>query len=109
KQISEESLLKEFTDFLYSLLARQDIKDDSCLRYLLFSQHLKQKGNFGCCLNDLNENTVENPFIIYQSIANPLWEENMHDLFVLPEVSKSDYTVTNNVSHPKRFNPESGR
>lgn len=33
----------------------------------------------------------------------------MHDLFVLPEINKLDYTTTNNISHPKRFNPESGR
>lgn len=53
-------------------MLKTNVTDDSTIRYLLESEVLWQKGNFGCCLRDINENTIENPMSIYNPIANPL-------------------------------------
>lgn len=71
---SEKLYLGILRESLNTLL-KQGVKDESTLRYLLESEELWQKGNFGCCLRDINENTIRNPMSIYNKIPNPLREE----------------------------------
>ncbi len=73
--VLESALIAMLKRFLQQLIGREDIVDDSFLRYLLQSKTLKQKGNFTCCLSDLNENTASDPFVIYRPVPNPLWEQ----------------------------------
>ncbi|WP_412463203.1 GNAT family N-acetyltransferase [Halobacteriovorax sp. RT-2-6] len=42
------------------------------LNYLINSDFLYQKGNFRCCVSNINENTIENPWDIYNKIPNPI-------------------------------------
>lgn len=47
--------------------------DPSCLELLLHSSSLLQKGNFFCSLTGLNENTTQNPLVIYRPMPNPIF------------------------------------
>lgn len=68
---SEDNWIQQLRQHLVSTLNAK-VADESTIRYLLESKELWQKGNFGCCLRDINENTIENPMNIYNPIANPL-------------------------------------
>lgn len=74
---SEEYLCARFVTFLKTLKQRRDLRDSSCLNYLLQSDFLYQKGNFECCALEINENTTENPFSIYKKIPNPFCSETV--------------------------------
>lgn len=69
EQYLEKLLLTDFRTFLFSL--RAEFKDDF-LDYLLESEELYQKGNMRCCIESLNENTIDSPWKIYNKIPNPL-------------------------------------
>lgn len=74
--ISEFSLLGRLKENLLELKQDKKIEDLSCLNYLLENPFIKQKGNFLCSIVDMNENTTENPFVIYNKMFNPLSEIN---------------------------------
>lgn len=67
----EASLLDAFRSFLLELRGRP-LRDPGCLDYLLQSPRLWSKGNFFCCLRELNETTLADPMDIYHAIDNPL-------------------------------------
>ncbi len=67
----ETIFIEELREFLLHL-RKLGPRDTSTLDYLLESEALWQKGNFGCCLRDINENTIANPMSIYNLIPNPL-------------------------------------
>jgi len=73
-QYYETQYLTFFRNFLIEL--RRTYKktngDFSFLSFLLESDHLYQKGNMRCCLNEENENTLKNPWDIYNKIPNPI-------------------------------------
>jgi N2-citryl-N6-acetyl-N6-hydroxylysine synthase len=70
----EQFFLSKFRNYLVELKEnfKNEGKENSFITYLLESDYLYQKGNFRCCLNDLNENTIENPWEIYNKLQNPL-------------------------------------
>lgn len=47
-------------------------KDQQCLQKILEQPHFQCKGNFYCYLTGDNENTIENPAVIYFDMANLL-------------------------------------
>ncbi|MFG1492886.1 GNAT family N-acetyltransferase [Halobacteriovorax sp. ZH4_bin.1] len=59
--------LTQFRNFIY-----KRHKDSSFLNYLVNSEFLYQKGNFRCCVTNQNENTIDNPWDIYNKITNPI-------------------------------------
>ncbi len=59
--------LSQFRNYIYS---RRD--HSSFIHYLLESETYFQKGNFRCCVTNINENTVANPWNIYNKIDNPI-------------------------------------
>lgn len=64
-------------DMLFQYLTEKkngNLLDGSFVDYLLYSSTLKQKGNFYCSLNGVNENTEKNPLAIYNEIENPLYK-----------------------------------
>lgn len=68
--INEEVFLRIFRSHLTRM--KHTAKDTSVINYLLDSEFLTQKGNFRCNLDNINENTTENPLSIYNSFKNPL-------------------------------------
>ncbi len=48
-------------------------KDISFLKYILESKEIYHKGNFYCSIENINENTTQNPLAIYNLIPNPLF------------------------------------
>lgn len=70
--IQEEELLADLKDCLGRLLAK-GVRDESCLRYLLYEKKgLMHKGNFLCSFKNMNENTIDDPLAIYTRVPNPL-------------------------------------
>ena len=69
--IEEKELLVVLKDLLIQL-REQKPKDTSFLDYLLDSEYLMYKGNFLCTLENINENTTQNPLAIYSKIPNPI-------------------------------------
>ncbi|MFG1511567.1 GNAT family N-acetyltransferase [Halobacteriovorax sp. HFRX-2_2] len=59
--------LTQFRNFIYKNHSRS-----SFLSYLIESDFLYQKGNFRCCVSNINENTIKNPWDIYNRISNPI-------------------------------------
>ncbi|GJL75158.1 IucA/IucC family siderophore biosynthesis protein [Nitrosomonas sp.] len=70
---TEETLLSILLKYLQNKRSSK-LQDYSFIDYLLNSSTLKQKGNFFCCLNGVNENTEKNPLDIYNAIDNPLYK-----------------------------------
>jgi N2-citryl-N6-acetyl-N6-hydroxylysine synthase len=73
--IQRECTEKELLNILIGYLIdkkNSDILDKSFLNYLLDSRFIKQKGNFFCCLKEINENTTRDPLEIYNLIENPV-------------------------------------
>lgn len=70
--ISEQDLLEILRLFLLQL-CDENLPDKSFLDYLLKSPQIYQKGNFRCSLENLNENTVNDPLALYNLIPNPLF------------------------------------
>ncbi len=64
----EEQLLYDLRTFL----ASQKYKSSSFVKYLLNSETLFQKANMKCSLKNYNENTISNPWELYNEIENPL-------------------------------------
>ncbi len=69
--VSEDDLIAKLRLKIEHLLKREP-KDPSCLKHLLSSPKIMHKGNFLCSIQDINENTSENPLAIYTAIDNPL-------------------------------------
>ena len=69
----ERKLLSQFRNFIFNL--RMISCNSSIYDFLLESGTLWQKGNFRCCLEGHNENTVQDPWRIYNKIPNPLKTE----------------------------------
>ncbi|EAR55203.1 aerobactin siderophore biosynthesis protein IucA [Photobacterium sp. SKA34] len=72
--ILEESLINILRNSLKSLRA-DGVNDRSCLNYVLDSPTLCCKGNFFCYLQNLNENSIPEPSVIYFDLPNPLFKE----------------------------------
>lgn len=70
--ISESELLNEMKTFLQNLRSQKPL-DPSFLDYVLNRELILQKGNFFCSLDNINENTTENPLALYNLIPNPLY------------------------------------
>lgn len=70
--ISESDLLDEMKAFLQDFRSQQPL-DSSFLDYVLNQELILQKGNFFCSLDNINENTTENPLALYNLIRNPLY------------------------------------
>ncbi|MCU5775318.1 IucA/IucC family siderophore biosynthesis protein [Erwiniaceae bacterium BAC15a-03b] len=68
---TEESLMAQVRDALTRL--RHTVPDTTCLDYVLNNLYWQCKGNFFCCLDDHNENTIADPAVIYFDFANPLY------------------------------------
>lgn len=66
----EKILINRFRLFLIEL--RSELDEPSFIDFLLDSKVLYQKGNFRCSVNELNENTIKNPWEIYNEIPNPI-------------------------------------
>jgi N2-citryl-N6-acetyl-N6-hydroxylysine synthase len=64
------SHLSQFKSFLFHI--REKLEEKHFIDYLLYSKTLFQKGNFRCCINQWNENTMKNPWSIYNKITNPI-------------------------------------
>ncbi len=58
-------------------LKENGVKDSSCIDYLLNEQYLWVKGNYKCCLKEINENTMKNPTDIYIPMNNPIMEGDL--------------------------------
>lgn len=69
--ISDRELLNDLREFLRGLRG-EDVRDSSCLDYILESDTLMHKGNFLCSFRNINENTTVDPLAIYTPIKNPL-------------------------------------
>ncbi len=69
----ERKLLTYLRNFLVAFA--QNYPQDEFLAYLIHSPTLWQKGNFRCCIQNLNENTIEKPWAIYNEMNNPLVSE----------------------------------
>lgn len=68
--VSEDSLLERLRAYLKSLKGK--LADPYCLNHVLESPALCCKGNFYCYLQDLNENAIPDPKVIYFDLPNPL-------------------------------------
>lgn len=71
----ELELLADVRTFFYDLMFENSKNKDADLnfiQYLLTSKVLYQKGNMRCSLSCINENTVDQPWSIYNEIINPL-------------------------------------
>lgn len=68
----EESELIEILYHNLNALLQSGVKDDLCLRYVLSSDALCCKGNFFCYLQNVNENSIPDPAVIYFDLPNPL-------------------------------------
>ncbi|MBY0416113.1 MAG: hypothetical protein K2Q18_18215 [Bdellovibrionales bacterium] len=66
----EDKFIKIFQKKLKSL---PDIKDSSFINYVLNSKSFLIKDNFECCLNNINENTIDNPLKFYKEFKNPFF------------------------------------
>ena len=75
KKLEEKLILRTilFLDSYRSQLIKQENKiyDLSLLDELLNENEITIKNNFICCLQNINENTIENPLLIYRKIKNP--------------------------------------
>ncbi|WP_428771583.1 IucA/IucC family protein [Vibrio sp.] len=70
-EVCEAELIHILHQQLTSLL-QEGVRDDRCLRYVLTSDALCCKGNFFCYLQNLNENSIPDPAVIYFDLPNPL-------------------------------------
>lgn len=70
QNIQESDLLREYKSWLEALAPK--VEDPSCINHLLYSDTLNAKGNFLCSIQNINENTSENPLAIYHPFPNPL-------------------------------------
>ena len=68
-----EKLLIETLKQRLILYKETNPKDSSFLRYILESPEIYHKGNFYCSIENINENTTQNPLAIYNLIPNPLF------------------------------------
>jgi N2-citryl-N6-acetyl-N6-hydroxylysine synthase len=66
----EEALLRQLRHWLEQ--KRSTATDPGVIDYLLHSQQLHAKNNLLCCLQALNENTLEDIASIYHPMVNPL-------------------------------------
>lgn len=71
EDFEKEEKLIQFVRETFKEWKKADLKDSSCLNYLLSEEKLKHKGNFLCTLKNINENTTGNPLEIYVDIKNP--------------------------------------
>lgn len=69
--VSEKTLVKELRKQLEAL-QEQGVKDSQCLDYVLDGDALCCKGNFYCYLQNMNENSIPDPAVIYFDLPNPL-------------------------------------
>jgi N2-citryl-N6-acetyl-N6-hydroxylysine synthase len=79
--LTEEEMIESLRTILLEMLGRKP-RDSSCIIQLLMNETILHKGNFLCSIQDINENTAQNPLAIYTPIANPFYrlmvEENIH-------------------------------
>lgn len=59
--------LSQFRNFIF-----KGRENSTFLKFLVESEVLFQKGNFRCCVTNINENTIKNPWDIYNKITNPM-------------------------------------
>lgn len=69
--ISESTALDIYKQFLLALKV-EPLDDTRVINYLLESKDIWSKGNFRCNLHAINENTMNDPFLIYHPLRNPL-------------------------------------
>lgn len=69
--VSEKTLVKELRKQL-EVLRDKGVRDQQCLNYVLDSEALCCKGNFYCYLQNMNENSILDPAVIYFDLPNPL-------------------------------------
>lgn len=89
----EEKLIKNTQNFLRDLLSSQQNSDHRFINFILSSPFLTIKNNFRCCLQNINENTMENPFSLYQNFKNPFYQKGTNPMGM---------TQTNGIPHPIR-------
>lgn len=70
--LSENKAKNIYQQFLQSL-KNENLPDTRVVDYLLQAEKLWAKGNFYCNLHAINENTMEDPFLIYHQMDNPLF------------------------------------
>jgi len=88
KDSSEELVLLDELRKFFNKLRLSLLKGKAFFDYWIESEYIYQKGNFRCSLNSNDENTMANPWAIYNKIDNPLAQlrklrsygyENLHE------------------------------
>lgn len=102
--VDESVLLNQLRLFM-GHLKQKGYKDSGFVDYLLSSETLIFKGNFFVYLSNINENSIEDPSEIYQSIPNPLYVKSDTKALIkrLPDnsligFSQSCFSQTNAIS-----------
>ena len=72
ESVTEKELLAELRGSLEDV-RQKNPADRTFLDYILDCKEILQKGNFFCSLDNINENTTENPLALYNLIPNPLF------------------------------------
>ena len=88
----EDYWIERLAKNLSSLLV--DADDKSCLKKILFETTLLCKGNFFCYLQNMNENTLQDPAKIYLKIDNPI-AQSLHNSRVIekPNIEYNDNEI----------------
>ncbi|RYZ60260.1 MAG: IucA/IucC family siderophore biosynthesis protein [Proteobacteria bacterium] len=71
--LSEDAMIESLRNILLEMLSRKP-RDPSCIMQLLMNEKILHKGNFICSIQDINENTTQNPLAIYTPIVNPFYQ-----------------------------------
>lgn len=69
--LTEEEALNIYQNFLKKL-KDAELSDPRVINYLCDAEQLWSKGNFYCNLHAINENTMDDPFLIYHKLSNPI-------------------------------------
>ncbi|CBW25440.1 putative siderophore biosynthesis protein [Halobacteriovorax marinus SJ] len=70
----DESKYLQILNKSLRILKEKGVKDSSCIDYLLNGPYLWVKGNYKCCLKEINENTMKSPTDIYIPMKNRIQE-----------------------------------
>lgn len=73
----EKRLLYQLRSYLFNI--SNEFEEKSFFDYLLNSKTFEQKGNMRCSLKNLNENTTDNPWGIYNEIESPFNQLRLPD------------------------------
>lgn len=87
--LTEQEALDIYQAFLQQL-RDAELSDPRVIDYLCDTEQLWSKGNFYCNLHAINENTMDDPFLIYHPLTNPI--------HLAPQPSQSTSKKTSNAA-----------